>query len=236
MGDLKTHGRWLRLHLLPLYNHHPLDMTRPSICLVTVLPRLSTNGLVRCRIEHTTTDCRYQCLSYVWGSYEDSFVILLRDEHSRFERPFQMTKNLFEFLSTAWRLQNSSKSRKRQSSLHPDSALRSHLTLGKRFRIDALCIDQRNIDERNYQVSQTATIYSRAYRFISPLATDNYFSSHLNIYWTRSWVIQEVALARKNFVLFENELILWKRLLRARRQLRQWKSTELPSTQLLENG
>jgi len=39
--------------------------------------------------------------------------------------------------------------------------------------IDAVCINQGNIDERNYQVSQMGVVYNKAWRVISWLGPDN---------------------------------------------------------------
>ncbi|KAF2828878.1 HET-domain-containing protein, partial [Ophiobolus disseminans] len=90
----------------------------------------------------------------------------------------------------------------------------------RRFRIDhelplwvdALCIDQENIDERNHQVTQMASIYSSAMFTIAWLgeATGNEdFESRQygfetrqamiellkRPYWCRVWIIQEFLLA-----------------------------------------
>lgn len=40
-------------------------------------------------------------------------------------------------------------------------------TLGSMFWIDALCIDQENLAERNHQVTQMGKIYASAYRVVS---------------------------------------------------------------------
>jgi hypothetical protein len=107
----------------------------------------------------------------------------------------------------------------------------SYGKLGLEFWIDALCIDQSNVSERNHQVAQMSQIYSNAWRVISWLgmqagvqlswkvwlkkckktwrvaegavAVREVAEAALDVrsYWERAWIIQEVVLARKAFIL-----------------------------------
>lgn len=58
--------------------HQPLDHQQQSIRLVTVEPKLSDKGLIRCRIRRTTINANCQCLSYRRGSPQPSQLILTR--------------------------------------------------------------------------------------------------------------------------------------------------------------
>lgn len=97
------------------------------------------------------------------------------------------------------------------------------------FWIDAICINQSNIQERNHQVALMGAIYSRANLVISWMTPgDNYAQSSqsagwtleelcerdyldatavrvvYNVYWERMWIIQECVLPRVNVLLFEH--------------------------------
>lgn len=133
--------------------HEPLDQSRPSIRLVSVLPRLSADGLIQCRISYATTACSYLCLSYVWdysygrdmnpSSATTNDVILMNG------RRLLVRNNLFDFLRVAQR-------RLETNHTTPD------FNASTRLFIDALCIDQGSGSERNHQVAQMGTIYSHA--------------------------------------------------------------------------
>ena len=59
------------------YLHERLDLSSNSIRLVRILPELSPMGQIQCRIWHDTTESEYRCLSYMWGSPEEYFIISL---------------------------------------------------------------------------------------------------------------------------------------------------------------
>lgn len=112
-----------------------LDTGKPSIRLLRLLPDLSSAGLIQCEIWHDTIDANYTCLSYVWGSEDNQTDILVNG------KPSKCRKNLWDFL---------------------DIARTRYAFEAPAFWIDAVCIDQTNIRERNHQVSQMGEIYSRA--------------------------------------------------------------------------
>jgi hypothetical protein len=135
-----------------IFCHSPLNHGKASIRLVTLLPRLSHDGLIRCHMSHTTTPAeqstginqknasrsrepreKYSCVSYTWGKADGGFPIRIN------EKVFRVRENLFWFLKLAW------KERLRQD-----------------FWIDALCIDQSNVLERNHQVQQMGQIFAQA--------------------------------------------------------------------------
>jgi hypothetical protein len=75
------------------FRHDPLNLKGASIRLVEVLP-LDASGLVQCKIRHATTDDRYTCVSYVWGSPNETHLIRMNGQ------PFRVRSNIGDFLST----------------------------------------------------------------------------------------------------------------------------------------
>ena len=113
--------------------HEPLDFKPGHIRLLKILPGLP-GSILRCKIWQD--QIRYQfhtCLSYYWGPPDPENQIIVNN------RLFNVRKNLHNFLMAA-RKQN--------------------LTVP--LWIDALCIDQANLEERNYQVQQMAEVYQNA--------------------------------------------------------------------------
>ncbi|KAH6882558.1 heterokaryon incompatibility protein-domain-containing protein [Alternaria rosae] len=182
-----------------MFNHESLDHSQPSIRLLTISPILSAEGLIQCSISHTTIDhAPYRCLSYAWGDPEPKQLVLMNGGY------FYVQPNLFEFLKVT----------------RADTARTTH-----RYWIDAVCIDQNNTPERNYQVMQMGRIYSGAETVIAwlgpasqetvlhyhgilqiPLDDPNlrrlmkttvYNDLAGNQYWTRAWITQELILARR---------------------------------------
>ena len=125
----------LPLSLGVLFKHGPLDHQKSSIRLVTVLPDLSTEGYIQCSMRCTTTHARYTCLSYAWGEPNPKHLLLINGQQ------FYVQKNLFGFLENT---------RGQTKYKHVE------------YWIDALCIDQSNVAERNHQVAQMGMIYSKA--------------------------------------------------------------------------
>jgi hypothetical protein len=79
----------------------------------------------------------YEALSYVWGNANKKLPVFLHGHR------FDATTNLHAALSQ----------------------LRNH-TLERILWIDAICIDQQNLEEKEHQIQFMATIYARAYRVI----------------------------------------------------------------------
>ncbi|KAH6644329.1 heterokaryon incompatibility protein-domain-containing protein [Boeremia exigua] len=188
-----------------VYVAHPLRLdSSKNIRLVSVLPRIAGNplkpdlstavDLPRFMVNVHTVPLEsappYIALSYVWGPPEPSQVITLAGQR------FRIRENLWAFLERA-------------SLYH---------SLGFLW-IDALCIDQSSIPERNHQVAMMGDIYRRAKKVISWLGTgppelveavkklgngDGTKSTFDHVvvlsdaeYWRRAWIAQEVALAQE---------------------------------------
>lgn len=126
----------------------------------------------------------YECLSYTWGNQPADRRITINGQK------FLVRKNLFDALRNL-----------RQKT--PRS-----------LWIDAICINQEDVEERNYQVSLMAFIYRRATRAVVWLGLSPKPYTHLdrqvmyiqneenadaiisNPYWGRLWIIQEIVLSQ----------------------------------------
>ncbi|KZM19398.1 hypothetical protein ST47_g9453 [Ascochyta rabiei] len=113
----------------------PLSTSDQQIRLLEVAPREQDSKSVNCilKIVSLLSDPTYEALSYVWGEWEDSMEIILDgSKHT-------VTKNLHDALKV---MQNANRPR----------------TLW----VDAVCIDQTNIQERTSQVAMMDKIYFQA--------------------------------------------------------------------------
>lgn len=84
--------------------------------------------------------------------------------------------------------------------------------------IDQLCIDQNSIVERNAQVAIMDLIYKNAYKTVIWLGAIElptsegfeYWSSILRKpYWTRLWVVQEIAFSINIAIMLQGQLVPW---------------------------
>lgn len=192
-----------------IYKLQPLDHSQASLRLLKVLPDLSTDGYIQCAIIQTTVEREtYSCLSYRWGEPLPTRNILVEGG------TVSVRENLFDFLNT----------------------YRTKPQASGYIWIDALCIDQANLQERNHQVAQMGQIYYNAQLvliwlgkspFFIPIArslqnhrdpsledyrtleSDSMISClYNNEYWTRAWVTQEILLARSVLVIMDDQTIL----------------------------
>jgi hypothetical protein len=130
------------------YNYQPLDHPTIEIRLAILQPGTEADS-IEIILQHTCLDQNlvYEALSYTWGDGSITTSISVD------EKMFQVRKNL-------------------------ESALR-HLRQVKECRIlwiDAICIDQSNLQERNQQVGRMREIYQMAKRvlvWLGPRADDS---------------------------------------------------------------
>jgi hypothetical protein len=115
------------------YSDAVLDSSHRCIRLLEILHG-APEALISCRIRsYPLTTCPpYAALSYTWGSPEDSHKILCNGH------PFAVRINLRSFLQEM-------RTQKRW----------------KHYWIDAICIDQSNVSERNHQVQMMREVYSQ---------------------------------------------------------------------------
>lgn len=104
------------------------------IRLLRILPPIGNETIIACElITAKIHTSTYKALSYVWGSPTDCNTIVLND------CLWQVTQNLFRFLEKA-----------------------STTFAGQNIWIDALCINQSDVEERNQQVRMMGDIYTQA--------------------------------------------------------------------------
>jgi hypothetical protein len=120
----------------PGFPYEPLDTTGLEIRVVILKPG-TKSAPIECDLEHVPTSKKsrpsYKALSYTWGSPEIRKTIRLRGMTVR------VRENLWQAL---YHLRS------------PDNSLR--------LWVDAICINQDDISERNEQVSRMGTIYNLA--------------------------------------------------------------------------
>jgi hypothetical protein len=123
------------------YPYLPLDAVQDEIRLLELLPRgLDSSAPLQVRLVHRSLkeSPKYDALSYVWGSTHDKAAIRLDGS-----RDYPVTKNLERALRHVSHFQT------RQNEL---------VTIW----VDAICINQRNVEERNSQVKMMWRIYAAA--------------------------------------------------------------------------
>jgi hypothetical protein len=184
-----------------------------EIRLVVLLPG-SLDDPIRCEIVHVNLedDPEFDAVSYTWATEYGDDSLSRKVNISNGTHYLPVTINC-------------------------EAALRQLRRPGSRRKlwIDALCIDQSNISERNHQVGFMDLIYSKALcvricmqdetRLPVPVDYEDLFShikegvakeSHIDQlrhffslrYFQRAWVIQEVALARTACLLVNNHSLL----------------------------
>ena len=128
---------------MPQYSYRPLAKGSNKIRLVRLLPHEDKTARVACElIEYTLTDTvgqhPYEALSYVWGNRDDSQYDIFIDS-----RVFHVTRNLHTVLLR----------------------LRNH-SVARLLWIDAICINQKDDQEKSHQIQLMRTIYGEAGRVI----------------------------------------------------------------------
>ncbi|PQE14979.1 HET domain-containing protein [Rutstroemia sp. NJR-2017a WRK4] len=113
-----------------------LDTESNEIRLLTIQPAQSLDAPLVCDLEYASLDDvpKYEALSYTWGSPINPVTIMINNQH------FKITHNLYTAMSYL-RLSNSSRT----------------------LWIDAICINQLSIPERNIQVLRMRAIYRQSH-------------------------------------------------------------------------
>ncbi|RYP46365.1 hypothetical protein DL768_007428 [Monosporascus sp. mg162] len=126
-------------HLL----YEPLDNSRNGIRLVTILPSENEEEPVACRLETAslTDGLEYVAMSYVWGDPSVTKDIVVNDT------VFPVTTNLEAGL---WHF--------RKYGLVPCEDKKGEV----RLWVDAICINQQDVLERNQQVARMGILYRNA--------------------------------------------------------------------------
>ena len=125
------------------YQYSPLPPKGDNIRLLCLFPNEDEAAPLHCELRKYSLQRLgprthlYETLSYAWGDLRETLPICVD------KNPFPVTVNLHAALSR----------------------LRDH-SFERVIWVDAVCIDQRNPEERKQQVQLMAEIYSRAYRVI----------------------------------------------------------------------
>lgn len=198
------------------YRKHPLNPSQPQIRIFTLLPSTNPQAPLqgRLRVENLSpVPPKYEALSYVWGYATSNHKLLVDDGE------LTISDNL-------------------------DLALRRvrHARTTRDLWIDAICIDQSTSAEKNHQVRQMYSIYSKASKVLIWLGEGDensiyvflmlrdqqssefwyrskWFTTRLQTlftraWWQRVWTLQEGLAARPNsLVLCGHNQIQWQDLL-----------------------
>lgn len=191
--------------------YQPLSLKAKEIRLITLCHDAEPTDLrYTVHVVDIEQSPEYYALSYAWGAPVPDFnlrIILIDDI------VFKIRPTLFHFLST-------------MAKYHREKSL----------WVDTICIDQANVQERNHQVSLMGEIYREAnevYAWLGPGDDDTIYAiEHIKTnspqtpfdenvfsmcvekllkftYWTRRWVIQEFALARRLILVCGDDQIDW---------------------------
>ncbi|KAL9077872.1 MAG: hypothetical protein Q9157_003203 [Trypethelium eluteriae] len=194
----------------PLYEALPLGDNGTRIRLLTLEPTKESQSRVVCHIQaaRISDKPQYEALSYYWGYETSSEKILIHQNELMFEITVQ--SNLLSALR----------------------ALRRE-TIERVFWIDAISIDQNNVEEKKQQVPLMKAIFSNCTEVIAWLGESDDNSEEVfgeiqkqsksyprklikflrRPWFRRVWIIQEVALAPKVRVQCGKSLISWHQLM-----------------------
>ncbi|KAF5634029.1 heterokaryon incompatibility protein (het-6OR allele) [Fusarium sp. NRRL 25303] len=124
--------------------YKPLDNSQQEIRLLTLLPPRDTDADIHCALSHAVLNTssenpKYEALSYVWGEPDFSEPIILNNH------TFFITPSLKYILS----------------------CLRQRDDQPRVIWVDAICINQLDVEERGHQVALMREIYSNCERDIA---------------------------------------------------------------------
>ncbi|KAF5595051.1 heterokaryon incompatibility 6 OR allele [Fusarium pseudocircinatum] len=163
--------------------YKPLDNSRQEIRLLTLLPPRDGDANIHCTLSHavlnnaSSENPKYEALSYVWGEPDFSEPIILNNH------TFYITPSLKYILS----------------------CLRQRDDQARVLWVDAICINQSDVEERGHQVALMREIYSNCQRDIAWLdpmignknvkARELY--SHPDLDMEEEWVKNGIDLMRE---------------------------------------
>ena len=149
--------------------YHKLDSSKHEIRLLTLHPAQDENSTVRCTLSHASLHDpglpAYETVSYVWGEHVFESLVLL-DEHK-----YYVTSNLASIL------------RYLRESEEP-----------RLLWVDALCINQHDLQERSQQVTLMRTIFSRCEQALAWLGPD---AGHYNAESAAKQMVHAMELMEK---------------------------------------
>lgn len=175
------------------YQYHPLDYSNREIRLVR-LRSTKVLPMPRCEIVTFSLDGvpPYVAVSYKWDEPDapKAYIELNGREHI-------VHKTVHDFL----------KSFRNAPHQIDDPAAITQVWLW----IDQICIDQADTAEKNNQVPLMSAIYSSCLYVVSWIPSDfsGWSNLHKSKYWTRLWVIQEIIIPPKAYILCNNDWVQW---------------------------
>ncbi|KAI9868856.1 MAG: hypothetical protein M1813_004707 [Trichoglossum hirsutum] len=131
--------------------YEPLDKSREEIRLLEILPPTDADYTIRCRLKTAPVHrCRYIAISYVWGDQSTTENIVVNGE----SKP--VTTTLFSCLNNI-----------RSAILTNVDTQSEWASLPHLIWVDAVCINQSDVEERNHQIQLMSQIYTGASVVIS---------------------------------------------------------------------
>ena len=118
----------------------------------------SGEPVVSATTQHNNTQPQYEALSYTWGATSDPDTARVIGLEPEKVEEFA-TLDIYQNLASAFR------------------HLR-YVDQARTFWVDAICINQMDIPERNTQVKRMASIYRSAYRVVAWLGSEEHNSAH----------------------------------------------------------
>ena len=184
---------------LDSFVYDALDSSTNGIRLLSILPYEKPNDretadTVRCKVFPVTFASipKYEALSYTWGAEDATETIELNGQR------FKVRTNLYDALHHL-----------------------RHKTEERVIWVDAICINQKDNDERSCQVSIMPSIYSRAQKVLiwlglrsydsgaEPSPTYDVIPARAHPYWSRLWILQEIGLAHHLEICIGNLVMTW---------------------------
>lgn len=141
------------------YHYQPLKCARSFRLLKSIIPNHSVDSRLQFSLEeHTLNDCApYAALSYTWQVYEPECPKPVTISQTNDDSPFIICDGANVSIS---------------SNLHKALLVLCERLTEAYLWVDALCINQADISERNAQVAMMADIYSSANSVISWLGEE----------------------------------------------------------------
>lgn len=119
------------------FTYERLNYSRNEVRYLQILPQ--PGAVIQCRLDHKPLEPGHICLSHRWSDKSATREIFIND------RPYAVSANIWHFLDIA----------------------RHKFKQEDRFWIDAICIDQQNVLEKNRQVPLMGNIYRSAKLVVS---------------------------------------------------------------------
>jgi hypothetical protein len=196
------------------HDYAPLNLAHGRQIRILVLKAGRPSDPLRCQLEHVNLQQGpiYEALSYTWADAKGDDSLCKTIAHGTNGKKIRITANCEAALIL----------------------LRRHDT-DRRLWVDAVCIDQSNIQERNHQVKNMIAIFRSATsvlvylgqgshilsRLVNYISNDtagqlpqvfDFVSLYRSRWFHRVWIIQEIAVAKDVLVVYGDNRMSWKDL------------------------